>query len=143
MPDCTSDYLQSIERAAAAGQATEHTYRPALKKFLECPLPAVLATNEPRRSACGAPDFSIARDRLTIGYLEAKDVGSSLDDAERSDQLKRYRTLPNLVLTDYLEFRWYVDGGLRETARMGRMRSDGRIARDPQSAMGRLIELLL
>ena len=141
MPDCTSEYLQSIERAAAGGQATEHTYRPALKKLLECPLPAVLATNEPRRIACGAPDFSVARDGLTIGYLEAKDVGVSLDEEERSDQLKRYRTLPNLILTDYLEFRWYVDGDLRETARMGRMRSDGRIARDPQGRAAAL-ELL-
>ena len=140
MPDCTGDYLQSIERAAVTGQATEHTHRPALKKLIECSLPGVIATNEPKRAACGAPDFSVARGGLTIGYVEAKDVGSSLDDAERSDQLKRYRSLPNLVLTDYLEFRWYVDGELRETARMGRMHSDGRIARD---ASGRAAALEL
>jgi len=38
-------------------------------------------------------------------------VGTSLDDAEDTDQLRRYNeALPSLVLTDYLEFRWFVDG---------------------------------
>lgn len=41
--------------------------------------------------ACGAPDFIVARTSLTIGYVEAKDAGKSLHDAERSEQLKRYR----------------------------------------------------
>jgi len=132
MPDSTNEYLHSIESAFATGQATEHTYRPALKRLLESLLPAVIATNEPKRSACGAPDFSVARNGLTIGYVEAKDTGVSLDDAEKSEQLQRYRTLPNLILTDYLEFRWYVDGQPRGSARAGRIRPDGKIARDLQ-----------
>ena len=36
---------------------------------------------------------------------------------ERGEQVKRYReALPNLILTDYLEFRWYVEGELRRPA---------------------------
>ncbi|HUS57295.1 MAG TPA: N-6 DNA methylase, partial [Planctomycetota bacterium] len=132
MPDSTNEYLHSIESAFATGQATEHTYRPALKRLLESLLPAVIATNEPKRSACGAPDYSVARNGLTIGYVEAKDTGVSLDDAEKSEQLQRYRTLPNLILTDYLEFRWYVDGQPRGSARAGMIRPDGKIARDAQ-----------
>ena len=51
---------------------------------------------------------------MNVGYIEAKDVGKSLDEAERAEQLTRYRrALPNLVLTDYLAFRWYADGELR------------------------------
>jgi hypothetical protein len=30
-----SNYLKAIERAAAAGNATEHTHRPALKVLIE------------------------------------------------------------------------------------------------------------
>jgi hypothetical protein len=48
---------------------------------------------------------------VTIGHLEAKDVGKDLDEVEKSEQMKRYLpALPNLILTDYLEFRWYVSG---------------------------------
>ena len=64
--------------------------------------PGVTAINEPQRIACGAPDLVVVRgDGLNLGYVEAKDVGKSLDEAEQSDQLRRYRrALPNLILTD-------------------------------------------
>ena len=52
--------------------------------------------------------------------MEAKDIGEPLDKIESSDQLKRYReSLGNLVLTDYVEFRWYVGGQHRLTASLG------------------------
>jgi len=45
--------------------------------------------------------------------VEAKDIDIDLRKVERLEQLKRYReALPNLILTDYLEFRWYVEGEL-------------------------------
>ena len=130
MPDETTNYLVALEKALKPGNATEHTYRPALKAFIESLRPAVAATNEPKREACGAPDYSVARGGFTIGYVETKDIGRSLDEEERSDQLKRYRTLPNLILTDYLEFRWYVEGNRRATARLAREGKDGKLVRD-------------
>ena len=51
----------------------------------------ITATNEPRKIACGAPDFIISRDLLPLGYIEAKDVGVDLGRVERSEQLVRYR----------------------------------------------------
>ena len=106
----TDSFRRQIERELQAGNATEHTHRPALKTFLESLISAVTATNEPKRVECGAPDFVISRNAahgpMTVGYVEAKDVGKNLDDIEGSDQMKRYLSaLPNLVLTDYLEFR--------------------------------------
>ena len=68
---------------------------------------------------------------LSIGKVEAKDIGSSLDaihsDSERVNpktregkQLRRYRAaFDNLVLTDYVTFRWYRRGDLRTTASLG------------------------
>ena len=65
---------------------------------------------------------------MTVGYIEAKDVGKSLNETERSDQLKRYRrALGNLVLTDYLEFRWYVDGELRQEGRLAQVQAGGKL----------------
>ena len=102
-------YLRVIEKQFSAGNATEHTHRPALKAFVESLLRGVTATNEPKRVKCGAPDFIVTKGEIPVGYIEAKDVGLSLDNAENSDQIERYRqSLGNLILTNYLEFRWYV-----------------------------------
>lgn len=111
-------YLQNLEREHARGVATEHTYRPALKQLLEALDPGVRAVNEPKRDACGAPDYLVSRRDLPLGYIEAKDIGVDLDSVARGAQLNRYfAALENLILTDYLEFRWYVNGELRLAAR--------------------------
>jgi predicted helicase len=47
---------------------------------------------------------------VPILYLEAKDIGVSLDKVEKSEQMARYFGYTNLVLTDYLEFRFYRNG---------------------------------
>lgn len=128
-----SDYLKEIEKKASRGVATEHTYRPALQGLMESFEKGIAAVNEPKRIECGAPDFLISRRNLTLGYIEAKDIGVSLNETAKSDQLKRYfQALENLILTDYLEFRWYVNGELRQAARAGtligakvRMDTDG------------------
>jgi hypothetical protein len=123
-------YLGEIRRNLSSGNATEHTHLPALKAMLESLEPNVTATNEPKRIEAGAPDYILTRGITPLGYVEAKDVGENLSRIERSDQLKRYRrALPNLVLTDYVEFRWYVDGELRTKARIaddrnGKLRAD-------------------
>jgi len=119
------EYLAKIVRAYREDNATEHTYRPELKALLEALVPGVTATNEPkRRTDCGAPDYVISRMErsgpLAVGYVEAKDIGVPLGDVLKTDQLKRYlRSLENLVLTDYVEFRWFVNGEHRLTASLG------------------------
>ena len=61
--------------------------------------------NESRHIDCGAPEFIVARNGFTVGYVEAKDVGKSLADTERSEQLKRYRrSLANLILIRPFDF---------------------------------------
>ncbi len=117
-------YFARIEQAYRRGNATEHTYRPDLKMLIERLVPSVIATNEPKRSQAGAPDFVITSGtgpmQRTLGHIEAKDIGVPLDREDASEQLSRYkRALHNLILTDYVEFRWYVDGVLRMTARSG------------------------
>jgi hypothetical protein len=131
--DPLSAYRATIERELRAGNATEHTHRPALQRLIESLAPGTTATNEPRRVACGAPDYVVWRQTdhgpLTLGHIEAKIVGASLAEIERSDQLRRYLSaLDNLLLTDYLEFRWYVGGQRRLAARL---ETPGPAARQP------------
>ncbi|MDI6722047.1 MAG: N-6 DNA methylase [Candidatus Aenigmarchaeota archaeon] len=122
-----TDYLKKIEKAYAAGNATEHTHRPALKELIENIAAGIIATNEPRRVKCGAPDFIVTKKQTPLGYIECKDIGKSLAEAERTDQMKRYReSLGNLILTDYLEFRWYVGGQYRLTVQLATV-ADGKI----------------
>lgn len=129
MSDAIKTYMASIEQALKVGNATEHTHRPALKTLLEAiGGPDVQATNEPKQIECGAPDYIVARGVVPLGYVEAKDVSVDLNRTEKSEQLIRYReSLGNLILTDYLEFRWYIDGELRLTASLPRPGRDGHI----------------
>jgi predicted helicase len=125
------DYIHAIEKKLSMDDATEHTHRAALQALIESLLSGVSATNEPKHIECGAPDFVVRKGVTTIGYVEAKDIGINLDATVKTDQLKRYlNSLTNLILTDYLEFRWYVDGNLRLSARLGTPTKDGKIKRD-------------
>jgi hypothetical protein len=129
-PSPVLEYLRKLERALKRGDSTEHTHRPALKELLEALNEKIVATNEPKRSDCGAPDYVISRkrDTLSLGYAEAKDVGVDLAEIEKSDQLKRYlASLPSLLLTDYVEFRWFVDGKKRETFRLAQVSAGGKL----------------
>ncbi|HEY8768687.1 MAG TPA: hypothetical protein VIP09_15745, partial [Dehalococcoidia bacterium] len=96
-------YLAELGVACRSGEATERSHYPALKKLIEAQVEGGVATIEPKWIACGAPDFRVRRSSVTVGYVEAKDVGLSLDKALKTDQLKRYRaSLPNLIVTNYL-----------------------------------------
>jgi hypothetical protein len=126
--NCIRAYLKEIEMQLAMGGAAEHTHRPALQRLVQSLEKGLTVTNEPRRIACGAPDFIIGRGDIPIGYIEAKDIGVRLDEAEKSDQLKRYLDgLPNLILTDYLEFRLYQQGEFVMEARLGRVGHDAKL----------------
>ncbi len=141
-------YRRQIERELQAGNATEHTHRPALKSLIESLAPGLTATNEPRRIACGAPDFNIARGKIPLGHMETKDVGANLEEMEsckgpHGEQFKRYRDgLPNWILTDYLEFRWFVGGEKRLTARIASPDSKGkmRTAPDGENQLAQLLD---
>ena len=139
------DYLKQIQSGFITGQATEHSYRPALKTLLESLKSGIEAINEPRRIACGAPDFIVSRKGVPLGYIETKDIGISLDEVEKSEQILRYRnSLPNLILTDYLSFRRYGDGTLRQEIRIGKTEK-GKIHHLPDNfpALSDLLSLFL
>lgn len=127
-----ADYRKSIRATRGTGQATEHSYRSALQQLLtDLGGNDVEAINEPTQADYGAPDFIVELRQVPIGHVECKDIGTNLDTEEDSEQLERYRkALPNLILTDYLQFRWYVDGELRTEARLGRFDNAGRFITD-------------
>jgi len=149
-------YINDIEGERAVGRATEPTYYPYLKSLLEALRPGIAATSNPKRIECGAPDFEVCRGETRVGYVEAKDVGRDLEaievDSRRAtpstregEQLKRYLGLGNVILTNYLEFRWYVHNDRRGTARIGTETCEGKIRRDREGieAAGHLLSEFL
>lgn len=141
-------YLAELNAKLSTGDATEHTHRPALQRLIEeLPHPhtpslltergfkdlsGLTVINEPKQMKAGAPDFIIKRGNVVIGYVEAKDIGIDLDKVEKTEQLKRYLpALSNFILTDYLEFRHYIDGKLHYHKSLGTL-VDGKIKRLPE-----------
>ena len=119
--DPLRQYRDDVKKEHAAGKVTEGSYRPAVKALVENLGDGLHAINEPKHADYGAPDFIVERNGALVGHIECKDIGANLDAEQESEQLQRYRNaLPNLVLTDQCQFRWYTNGELRETAHLGR-----------------------
>lgn len=110
--------------------AGELTYRSALENYINSFSEDIKARNEAsvdRRNGSRSrnkPDFLIEKGRTPIGYIETKDIGIPLDDLISPDptsQFQRYsKAYPNLIITDYLEFRRYVRGELRSKTQIGK-----------------------
>ena len=129
-------YRRELEQLYQSGYATEHSYRPTFQLLLQgFGGEGVRALNEPTHIACGAPDFIVERAGIPIGHVECKNIGVNLNRIQNNMQLTRYRDgLSNLILTDYLEFRWFVAGKPRITTRIGHLSRDGKIVFDQDGA---------
>ena len=113
-----TSYFKNLATIARQGDAREESFYPALATMLKSVADDsgrqhVHVTTLPRPTEGGNPDFRLwnGSDRI-IGYVEAKrPTEERLDDIENSEQLQRYReTFPNLLLTNFLEFRLYRNG---------------------------------
>jgi predicted helicase len=106
-------YLSEVDKLYRAGNATEHSYRPALKSLFEKLTTGLTITNEPKHIACGAPDYIITKSGIPLGYIEAKDIPVGVDNKLNKEQFDRYKqSLGNLIITNYLVFQLFVDGEL-------------------------------
>lgn len=123
--DTLTAYTRALQTLYATGKTTEHSYREAFRELMAAVQDGLMVINEPRRIEVGAPDFIIQRDDVPLGFVEAKDIDVDLDKLDRRSkkQLEDYRAaLPNLIHTNYLHFRWYVGGELREDFSLGALK---------------------
>ncbi len=115
MQNIVSHYLQNLIKRYSLGNSTEHTFRGDFVDLIEKLMPEISCTNEPKRQACGAPDFILTKNEIAIGYIEAKNIGDKdlLGANVNYEQFKRYKiSLDNLIFTDYLNFYFYQNGQL-------------------------------
>lgn len=121
------NYLSEITDIYKRGDAREETYYLTLKtlvtdftaqKFDR----TIDITVLPKKTEAGNPDFRIWDGANSIiGYIEAKIPGTNLDDIEDTEQIQRYvKTFPNVIVTNFLEFRLYRDGEETQSVTIGR-----------------------
>lgn len=121
-------YLTRIFEVAKQGDAREESYYSGLEDLITQYAKSVGTTTThvttlPKKTEAGNPDFRIwDGQQHIIGYIEAKPpTEDNLDHIEETEQLTRYRrTFPNLILTNFCEFRLYRDGQLVERVQLAR-----------------------
>lgn len=128
-----ANYINEINKRFKTGISREHSYRGDLQTLIETLVKGIIATNEPARISCGAPDYVITKNNIPLGYIEAKDIDDDLDNKNHKEQFDRYRTsLNNLIITNYLEFRFYRDGEKVTTIRIGHI-ENGKVVANPEN----------
>jgi len=122
-----NSYFKEIHKIYVAGDFREESFYSILKTLVEqCsqffPLQSKAGVLvQPKKTEVGIPDFLIRKDGDIVGYIEAKSPDANLDEAEKSEQLQRYReSLPNLILTNFLEFRLYRNDNFVDKVEVGR-----------------------
>ncbi len=120
-------YMDRITEIIKKGDAREETFYPALETLIKSVAeqlnqPKADLTILPKPTEAGNPDFRVWDGSHSItGYIEAKLPGENLDNIAETEQLQRYRsTFPNVILTDFFEFRLYKDGDLVDKVNIGR-----------------------
>ena len=120
-------FIQHIAETMQREDSREESYYPALETLISSLGESlhqreIHVTTLPKWTEAGNPDFRIwdGSHRVT-GYIEAKRPDADLSRIEDSEQLQRYRsTFPNLILTDFFEYRLYKDGELVNKVSIGR-----------------------
>ncbi|MFM7577296.1 MAG: hypothetical protein ACKO5Q_10210, partial [Microcystaceae cyanobacterium] len=129
-----SHYLQNLQANLQRG--SERSHYPSLKALIEGGILGLNAVIEEKGNKIGIPDFTVRKNEKLVGYIEAKEMDKELDSQEKSEQIKRYRESSigqNFILTNYLEFRWYLDGKPKQKAILATL-DNGQIiaAKNPQ-----------
>lgn len=123
-----NSYLERITETAKRGDAREESFYSTLESLLNEYSASVKKNNIhvttlPKKTEAGNPDFRVwdGKERI-VGYIEAKaPTVEYLDQIQTSGQLKRYlHTFPNLILTNFFEFRLYRDGHLIDKVQIAR-----------------------
>ncbi|WKZ69172.1 MAG: N-6 DNA methylase [Melioribacteraceae bacterium] len=114
MKNAFENYLNSISKKFKHPETSEMGYRTdfeiLLKDIFEKVVTRPRIDHDAKAKDGNKPDFAILKHDISILYIETKDIGVDLNKIEKSEQMARYFGYTNLVLTDYVEFRFYRNG---------------------------------
>ena len=107
------NYLESIQKYFKDENSSEMSYRAPFQNFLESIFKKddkYLIQHDQKAISGNKPDFIILKDSIPVLYIEVKKVNEDLDKIERSNQADRYFGYDNLIISDYVNFRFYRYG---------------------------------
>jgi len=113
MQNIFDKYISSISSKFSHKETSEMGYRTDFEILLKGIFEFINVRridHDARAKQGNKPDFVVLNFDVPILYIEAKDIGVLLDKVEKSEQMARYYGYANLVLTDYVEFRFYRNG---------------------------------
>lgn len=113
MKRLVSNYLTDLAKKYASDTSSEYSYRTEFEQFMKGVFEEMNISridHDAKTKSGNKPDFVIVKNQIPILYIETKDVDVSLDKIEKSEQMARYFGYANLILTDYVEFRFYRNG---------------------------------
>ncbi|GAH08927.1 unnamed protein product [marine sediment metagenome] len=113
MQNIFEKYIYSVSTKFSHEETSEMGYRTDFEILLKEIFKSIKVTrfdHDARAKHGNKPDFVVINHGIPILYIETKNIGVSLDKVEKSEQMRRYYGYTNLVLTDYVEFRFYRNG---------------------------------
>ncbi|OIP63643.1 MAG: hypothetical protein AUK34_01265 [Ignavibacteria bacterium CG2_30_36_16] len=113
MKNIFENYIHSISKKFSYEETSEMGYRTDFENLISGIFESINVKridHDAKTKDGNKPDFVVLQHSVPLLYIEAKKIGVSLDKIEESEQMARYYGYANLVLTDYVEFRFYRNG---------------------------------
>lgn len=113
MQNIFDNYIRSVSKKFSHKETSEMGYRADFENLLKEIFESINVRridHDAKAVKGNKPDFVVLKNDIPILYIETKDIGVDLNKVEKSEQMTRYFGYANLVLTDYVEFRFYRNG---------------------------------
>lgn len=128
-----ASYFETLEHNLSSAPAARFNQLRALEKLLNGSDSSLKFHSDLHRADAGAPDLIGFRGQTPVAYVTTLDFNSPPQGAENSQHVRQLRAaLPNFLLTNFVEFRWYVMGELRRAVHVAELRS-GRLVRSREA----------
>ena len=114
-----NNYLSEIAKYFADENSSEHSYRTSFQNYLATIFPeseGYFIQQDQRAINGNKPDYIVLKNKVPLLYIEVKKVGEDLNKIEQSNQADRYFGYTNLIISDYVEFRFFRNGQKYEDA---------------------------
>lgn len=108
-----NDYLSEISKYFEDENSSEHSYRTSFQNYLATIFPELdgyFIQQDQRAINGNKPDYIVLKNKVPLLYIEVKKVGEDLNKIEQSNQADRYFGYTNLIISDYVEFRFFRNG---------------------------------
>ena len=118
------EYLNNLNSDFKSGITNELACQNNLLSLLKSYDKKLKTINDSVFEACGTPKYFITRNNIPLGFINAENIGQDLKCNFLKDKFDRYITsLSNILITNYIEFNFYINGELRKSVRIAEIQN--------------------